>query len=163
MQDLTLDTEPARWQRPPSQATLALSGHLPASADLSLAALAALPRRELGPTQVNCFTGRPVANVRSLAGACLLDVLDAAGFSTQPRSQLKRCIVMGLGTDGYRAMFSWAELYNSDIGAGVLVLYERDGVPLDSTLGPLALISSNDRQLGPRHLRGLQGVHVQIL
>lgn len=147
----------------PASASLVVSGHLPHPRTLGLEALRALPRCELGPTQVNCFTGRPVASVRSMAGARLVDVLDGAGFSTQSRAQLKRCIVMGVGLDGYRAMFSWNELYNAGIGEGVLVLYERDGLPLDGALGPLSLISSADRQLGPRHLRHLQGIHVQMI
>lgn len=144
-------------------ASLMLSGHLPHPCTLLLGAIAALPRRELGPTQVNCFTGRPVVSVRSMAGARLVDVLDTAGFSTQPRSELKSCIVMGVGLDGYRAMFSWNELYNACLGEEVLVLYERDGAPLDGALGPLSLISAGDRQLGPRHLRHLRGIHVQMI
>lgn len=144
-------------------ASLVLSGHLPQPCTLDLDAITALPRHELGPTQVNCFTGRPVASVRSMAGARLVDLLDAAGFSTQPRGQLKRCIVLGVGLDGYRAMFSWNELYNASLGEDVLVLYERDGLPLDGAIGPLSLISAGDRQLGPRHLRHLQGIHVQMI
>ena len=162
MQDLTLD-ETAHAQAVALPATLTLNGHLPHPRTLGLHALRALPRREMGPTQVNCFTGRPVASVRSLAGTRLVDVLDASGFSTQPRWELKRCMVMGVGLDGYRAMFSWNELYNSALGEGVLVLYERDGLPLDGRLGPLSLISAHDRQLGPRHLLNLRGVHVQMI
>ncbi|MBS0454331.1 MAG: hypothetical protein JSS14_23785 [Proteobacteria bacterium] len=146
-----------------AEASLALSGHLPHPRTLDMSALTALARHELGPTQVNCFTGRPVATVRSMAGARLVDILDAAGFSTQPRGELKRCIVMATGLDGYGAMFSWNELYNASLGHGVLVLYERDGLPLDPALGPLSLISAHDRQLGPRHLRHLEGIHVRML
>lgn len=159
MQDTTLQATHAPASQAPARLTL--GGHLPAPATLGLDALRALPRVELGPTQVNCFTGRPVATVDSFAGARLVDVLDAAAFSTQPRSSLKRCVIMAIGADDYHALFSWSELYNTGIGAGVLVLYERDGARLPSSLGPLALISANDRQLGPRHLRCLRGIHVQ--
>ena len=72
-------------------------------------------------------------------------------------------MVIASGEDGYRALFSWCELYNADIGSGVLVLYERDGQALPAGVGPLSLISANDRQLGPRHLRHLQGIQVLLL
>lgn len=153
--------EPAHTQAAQPPARLTLGGQLPFPATLGIDELRALPRVELGPTQVNCFTGRPVASVDSFAGVRLIDVLEAAGFSTQPRSQLKRCVIMAVGADDYHAVFSWSELYNIGVGAGVLVLFERDGLPLSRSLGPLALISANDRQLGPRHLRCLRGIHVQ--
>ncbi|WP_143684750.1 molybdopterin-dependent oxidoreductase [Variovorax sp. KK3] len=163
MLDATLEMDQAQAPTTEAPATLTVRGHLPHPRTLGLEALAALPRREMGPTQINCFTGRPVTRVHSLAGVRLIDVLDASGFSTQPRSQLKRCVIAALGGDGYRALFSWCELYNADIGGGVLVLYERDGRPLPSGLGPLSLISANDRQLGPRHLRHLRGIQVEML
>src|SRR5262249_6215269 len=96
-------------------------------------------------------------------GARLIDVLDDVGFSSRPRSELKRCVVVARGADAYRAIFSWNELYNSTLGESVLVLYERDGRPLADDLGPLSLISARDRQFGPRHLRDLRALHVELL
>ena len=142
---------------------LALTGHLPRPHEFELDELIGLPRHELGKTEVNCFTGRPVVSAQSYAGARLIDVLDASGFSSQPRSRLKRCVVIARGLDGYQAIFSWNELYNAAIGDAALVVYERDGRPLNDQLGPLSLLSAGDRQLGPRHLRHLQTVHVQLL
>lgn len=142
----------------PQSVSLSVGGHVPRGRTYGLEDLLRFGRRELGPTQVNCFTGRPVASVGSYAGLSLLELLDDAGFSSQPRWQLKRCVIVAEGADDYQAIFSWSELYNSPIGAGVLVLYEREGQPLDEGLGPLSLISAHDRQLGPRHLRQLRSV-----
>ncbi len=142
---------------------LGIAGHLPRPCSFSIRTLQALPRHELGPTDILCFTGRPVAQVQSYAGARLTDLLDAGGFSEQPRSELKRCIVVAHGEDGYQAIFSWSELYNSAIGEKVLVLYERNGEPLDAHLGAICLISARDSRLGPRHLRGLFEVAVRKL
>lgn len=146
-----------------SAARLTLAGYLPEPQTLDLAAVRRLPRQALGPTRVNCYSGRPVAEVESYAGARLIDLLDAAGFSSMPRSECKRCVVIAGGADGYRAMFSWSELYNSTLGDGALVLYERDGRPLDEHIGPLSLISAHDTQLGPRHLRRLESIVVMQL
>jgi hypothetical protein len=129
----------------------------------SMDALKELPAHDLGPTEILCFTGRPVARVESYVGARLIDILDACGFSEQHRSQLKRCVVVAEGQDGYRAIFSWSELYNSLIGEKVLVLHEKNRRPLDPHLGRICLISANDARLGPRQLRGLCQVSVQML
>ena len=122
-----------------------------------------LDRHDLGPTQVLCFSGRPIAQVDSYVGARLVDVLDSCGLSERPRPELKRCVVCARGQDGYQAIFSWNELYNSAIGGKVLVLYQKNAEPLDAHLGAICLISANDARLGPRHLRGLSQVTVRML
>ena len=142
---------------------LDVTGLVPRPVVLTLAALERLPRHDLGPTQVLCYSGRPVAQVDSYVGARLVDVLDGCGLSERPRSELKRCVVVARGDDGYLAVFSWNELYNSTIGDKVLVLYEKNAEPLDAHLGRICLISANDARLGPRHLRGLLQVSVTML
>jgi len=60
-------------------------------------------------------------------------------------------------------VFSWAELYLSPIGDGVLVVYERDGAPLDDNEGRIALVSLKDTRPGPRHVKWLQSVELRVL
>lgn len=166
MQATAIDQAPLAGPHRPATAapsSLIVAGHVPHPCEFSLQALRRFEPVVLGATQVNCFSGRPVAALQSCTGVRLTDVLDAAGFSALPRSILKRCIVAAQGSDDYRAIFSWCELYNAAIGPQVLVLYERDGQALAERLGPLALLSAADRQLGPRHLRQLRSVIVQLL
>ncbi|MDY0744649.1 molybdopterin-dependent oxidoreductase [Paucibacter sp. R3-3] len=146
-----------------SAAALCVTGDVPNALSLDLAQLEALPHHALGPIDIACMTGRPVAHVDRYAGVRLTDVLDATGLAQLHRSELKRCIVVASGRDGYQALFSWCELYNSPIGAQALILFERNGEPLDDHLGPLALISAADTHLGPRHLRHLDGLAVRRL
>lgn len=141
---------------------LEVLGLVPRPGVLALPALQDLPRHDLGPTQVLCYSGRPVAQVDSYVGARLVEVLDACGLSERPRSELKRCVVVAQGNDGYQAIFSWNELYNSTIGDKALVLYEKNGAALEAHLGRICLISANDARLGPRHLRGLSQVVVKM-
>jgi len=142
---------------------LEVAGGVPRPGAFALDALRRMARHDLGPTQVLCYSGRAVAQVDSYAGVRLVDVLDACGFSERPRPELKRCIVAASGDDGYQALFSWNELYNSVIGEKVLVLYEKNGGALEPHLGALCLISANDARLGPRHLRRLERVAVTML
>lgn len=136
---------------------------LPRPGRFTVPDLQTMARHDLGPTQVLCFSGRPIAQVDSYAGARLVDVLERCGLSEWPRPELKRCVIRAQGGDGYQAIFSWNELCNSVIGEKVLVLYEKNAAPLDAHLGTLCLISAHDARLGPRHLRGLSQVTVQML
>ncbi|GAP34985.1 molybdopterin-binding protein [Piscinibacter sakaiensis] len=147
---------------PPGPALL-LAGALPRPGRWPPEALRQLGEREAGPFELQCFTGRPIGRLEAARGVRLIDVLDAGGFSMQPRALRKRCIVAAVAADGYRALFSWNELYNGPIGAGVLVIWAQQGQALAPPLGPLALLSAHDHRLGPRHLHGLERIEVHAL
>ncbi len=142
---------------------LVINGHVPFERAFSIATLKAMEQQRLGPIDVACLTGRAVARVESYAGVRLTDLLDATDLPRVHRAELKRCIVAATGHDGYQAFFTWSELYNSPIGAQVLVLLEREEQPLDGHMGQLALISAADIHLGPRHLRHLHSITVRLL
>jgi len=106
-------------------------------------------------------TGESSERKRSYTGVLLRDVLASAKPVEKQRHELRRSIVVAKATDGYLAVFSWAELFLSPIGDGVLVVFERDGAPLPESEGPLALVSLRDTQPGPRHVKWLQKVDIR--
>jgi hypothetical protein len=63
--------------------------------------------------------------------------------------------VLATASDGYEAVFSWAELFISPVGDSVFVVYERDGAPLADDEGRIALIVTTD-QRPVRHVKWLQ-------
>jgi hypothetical protein len=63
--------------------------------------------------------------------------------------------------NGYQAVFSWGELFNTAIGRGVLVAFERDAQPLREGEGRIALVSTEDERAGPRHVKWLHRIDVR--
>jgi DMSO/TMAO reductase YedYZ molybdopterin-dependent catalytic subunit len=104
--------------------------------------------------------GQEVAT--TVKGVSLAALVKRAGLVEPDRNSWKHTIVLAVATDGYSVAFSWPELVNTDVGAGVLVVYERDGKALDNGEGPIALVSAKDQRTGPRHVRWLQRVEVNI-
>jgi DMSO/TMAO reductase YedYZ molybdopterin-dependent catalytic subunit len=98
--------------------------------------------------------------VRHHTGVLLRDVLDKADIVEAARHDKRRTVIVATASDGYHAVFSWAELYLTPIGDGVLVVFEHDGKPLDDREGRIALVSVKDTHTGPRHVRWLQRVDV---
>ena len=95
-----------------------------------------------------------------MTGATLADVLNAAGFDKLDRHAQRKSAFIAIADDGYQAAFSWAEVFLNDSGAGMLVLWERDGKTLIAGEGPLALIALKDARTGPRHVKRLITVRV---
>jgi hypothetical protein len=89
------------------------------------------------------------------AGVLLRDVI-ASAPAYERRGRAQRWLTFeAVATDGYRAMFSWGELFNTDAAEHVLVIRARDGKLLDAAEGPLALRALGDTRPGPRHVRNL--------
>jgi DMSO/TMAO reductase YedYZ molybdopterin-dependent catalytic subunit len=99
----------------------------------------------------------------SVRGVRLTAILDRAALANKERFDWRHTIVLASASDGYKVSFSWAELFNTDIGAGVLVVFERDGRPLDDQEGNITLVSTRDQKTGPRHVRWLQRIEVRVL
>jgi DMSO/TMAO reductase YedYZ molybdopterin-dependent catalytic subunit len=103
------------------------------------------------------------AVARRYTGCLLRDVLERAHPIEKQRFDLRKSVVIATASDGYRAIFSWAELYLSPIGDGALVIYERDGLPLAEDEGKIALVSLRDTRPGPRHVKWLQSIELRTI
>ena len=106
-------------------------------------------------------SGKDGEQTRRYTGVLLRDVLTSAKPVEKERHDLRRSIVVATATDGYQAVFSWAELFLSPIGEGALVIFERDGATLPASEGPLALVSLRDTQPGPRHVKWLAKIEIR--
>ena len=121
-------------------------------------------RRELrlAPDEVRAITARRgKAEQGGYGGVRLVDLLAAAGIRDDAPLALRRTYVVAIATDGYPAVFSWGELFNSSVGANVGVATDRDGVPLREGEGAFTLISLFDTRPGPRHVKWLSRIEVR--
>jgi DMSO/TMAO reductase YedYZ molybdopterin-dependent catalytic subunit len=94
-------------------------------------------------------------------GIRLTEVLEEADIRQDERHALRRTYVIALAADGYQALFSWGELFNTPVGTRVLVAFERDGAPLRDGEGRIALVSLADERVGPRHVKWLTRIDVR--
>jgi Oxidoreductase molybdopterin binding domain len=94
------------------------------------------------------------------SGVLLRDVLARAVPADNNRAA-RTLVFEAVATDGYRAVFTWGEIFNSSAGDQVLIISAQDGRPLGAEQGPLALRALADLRPGPRHVRNLCGVVVR--
>jgi DMSO/TMAO reductase YedYZ molybdopterin-dependent catalytic subunit len=145
--------------------SLTVKGSVEREIALSLDDLKSLPVQRVDDIRTVSETGAtaPTEVTRHYVGCLLRDVLERAKPVEKGRFGFRRSVVIATASDGYRAVFSWAELYLSPIGDGVLVIYERDGAPLADDEGKIALVSLRDTRPGPRHVKWLQSVELRTL
>ena len=150
----------------PGPAALVVRGNVEHALTLSIDDLKQLPVQRIEDMRVVRPTGSAstVPEVtRRYTGCLLRDVLERAKPVDKNGLDLRNSVVILTASDGYRAVFSWAELYLSPIGDGALVVYEREGATLPPDEGPLALVSLKDIRPGPRHVKWLQSIELRVL
>ncbi|WP_431263958.1 molybdopterin-dependent oxidoreductase [Roseateles chitinivorans] len=117
--------------------------------------------------QIGTFTLKKEVEGReqstTVRGVRLAAVLERAGVVGKDRHEWKSMAVIATASDGYKVVFSWPELTNTDVGAGVLVIFERDGRALDDGEGRIALVSGRDLRSGPRHVKWLSKIEIKPL
>lgn len=136
------------------------------SKTVTVSGAVALPARysvlELGKME-----GRPVdfhvpeGHRRSYLGTPLRTLLVRARPAEPDPLALRQSFVVAKGTDGYFALFTWAELFLGTHGDRVWVVYQRDGEPLGDDEGQIALISQGDARPGMRYVKWLSEVRIQ--
>ena len=106
--------------------------------------------------------GEPAPRPRRYTGCLVRDLVAAAKpIEGRPRD-LRRSYLVVTARDGYQVVFSWAELFVSSVGERALVARARDGVPLERTEGPIALVSGADVSAA-RHVKALQSIELRTI
>jgi len=70
-------------------------------------------------------------------------------------------VIVLTASDGYKSVYSWNELFNSDIGNHVYLLTALNGKTLDQLDDRIAVVSLSDIFAGRRHLKGLTKIEVK--
>lgn len=93
----------------------------------------------------------------------LSDLIELAQPAFERRTDFKRVAIVAEGAEGYRALFSWAEVFNSPLGRGIVVAWHGPGSALPPNAGRFALLPRHDLATGPRYVRGLRSVEIHKL
>lgn len=142
--------------------SLEVSGMVRKPMTLDVDALRALPATEFGETPIFCGRAEPKHVVEGFRGVLLRDLLEAAEvIDDDVRHSRNYMYVVADAADDYKVLFSLHEIRNTAVGDGILVFYEKNGVPLDTGEGRIALISLADANRCNRHVRWLNSIEVR--
>jgi len=130
---------------------------------LSVADLRQMEVSEVRNLNMLCRTGKAKGTVESYRGVLLRTILDRADIILKEHYSPNWIYIALSSSEGYGAIFFWHEIYNTPVGEQAIVIFERNGKPLDQNEGEIAFISASDYRPGPRRIRYLQRVEVHEL
>ena len=117
-----------------------------------------LPQTQITTERRNQVSGATTATDSQgtvWSGVLLRDFLLKNGLETVPSRALRNTRIEIVATDGYRATFSWGEVFNSPTGSQILIITKQDGKALDLQEGPVSFRALSDIRSGARHVRNV--------
>ncbi len=118
---------------------------------------------ELNDLPIFCGTGDPKGRIASCKGVLLENVIRMAEVIREEDNDTKKTFIVLSTEDGYKTVFSWQEIFNTSVGGGVMVLFEKDGRPLSAKNGGLALVSAEDYFTGSRYVKRLASIEIRLI
>ncbi len=141
--------------------SVTVSGAVEHQLALGVDELRGFPPQQVGELPLVCQSGANVGKLENLKGVLLRDILEKAVVKAPGHNDTKKMVIIASASDGYKVVFSWSEVFNSPVGEGVIVFFEKDGLPLADDNGRIAMVSTRDTRTGAREVKWLQGIEVR--
>ncbi len=126
-----------------------------------IAAIKKMKQDNLGNISIKNHRGEEKYAVKAATGVLLKSFFDVAKITTEKPKQLSELYVVLVASDGYRNVYSWNEIFNTEVGNHIYVITSMDGKGMDEMNGAITVLSLGDMNGGARHLRGLEKIEVR--
>ena len=147
----------------PREYGLHISGRVISPVFLPWRHLLTMDALEIEGILMTCGDGDPKGYIGRCKGVLLADIINISQADIRDHNDTKKMVVVAAADDGYKAVFSWQEIFNTPNGEGIIVLLEKDGELLGDGHGGVDLLSSRDYFTGPRYVRNLQSLQIDIV
>jgi len=115
----------------------------------------------LGNVSIKNHQGETKYVAKKINGILLKTFIDSAGIHVDKPKDYSELYIVLTATDGYKNVYSWNELFNSEIGDHIYVLTGEDGKTMDQMESRIEVMSLGDYNSGRRHLKALSRIEVK--
>lgn len=139
----------------------AIQGKVITESIITMDSLNSYPLKTIGNIKVTDHTGKFKHQDDQLKGVLLKDILNHSQWLLTPHlfsSMYFTCI----GIDGYKVVYSWNELFNTEIGDNVYIVLEKNGIKADKLPSSIQMVSMLDYKTGRRYLHNLDKIVVSV-
>lgn len=98
--------------------------------------------------------------ITNIHGILLTDILKKSGIDEKSPRLFSEFYFTCIAVDGYKVVFSWNEIFNTEIGSQILIVTEADGKKENAMPDRILLLSAKDIATGRRYVKGLAKIIV---
>lgn len=115
---------------------------------------------ELKDVNVSC-SPKKEDKVKSAKAVLLRDILDSVAFDYEKSWLLNEFYFLFVAADGYKVVFSFNEIYNTEIGNNLYVVTEMEGKKMSEMENRILVLTTKDIKAGPRNMKWLSEIVVR--
>ncbi len=144
-----------------SSETLKIEGKVKAGTTFTIADLEMYPKVPINDQQLYNQAGQVKGTATNMKGVSLKTVLEGIAFEYDKPKELNEFYFVLVATDGYKVVFSWNEIYNSEAGNNFFIVTEMDGKPIREMDERILFIATADLKAGRRYIKALEKIQVK--
>ena len=145
---------------PPTD-TLYITGKIKNPVVFTLADLSKLPQSPVKDQTMYNHKGEIKETLTGIKGIPIKTLLASAEYIHDNPKVLNGFYFVFTASDGYKIVFSWNEIYNTEVGNNVFLITEMNGKKLNELEKRLFFVSTGDLKNGRRSMRGLKKIEVR--
>ncbi len=134
---------------------LTVTGAIKKELIYSIADLAKRAQDKLGDLVIRNHKGEPKDTVKGLKGILLKTLLDGVEMNVEKPKEYSEFYISLIATDGYKNIYSWNELFNTEVGNHIYIITEMDGKSMQQMEQRILVISLADFNTGRRLMKAL--------
>ena len=141
--------------------TLKILGKIKNEKTFTLIDLDTFPQKNIADVVITDQQWEIKRTIKNLKGILLKNVLEKIELQVENHKVLNECYFIFVASDGYKVVFSWNEIFNTDTGNNLFIITEMGGKKIKEMDERILFISTKDLITGRRYIKGLQKIIVQ--
>jgi len=129
---------------------------------ITIDSLNSYPINGIGDIKVTNHLGEFKHEDDQLKGVLLKDILSHTALNAGSPKLYSRFYFVCVGNDGYAVVYSWNELFNTEVGNHVFIILEKNGIKVDKLPESIQMTSAMDFKTGRRYLHNLDHIVVKM-
>ncbi len=138
-----------------------ITGKVTRELSVTISDLIAKGGQPIGNIAITNHRGEVKEEIKQVTGVALKPLLIKAGIITSKPHELSTFYFVCISADTHQVVFSWNELFNTEVGNNVYLITEKNGVKLKDMPERILLISKSDSLSGRRYLKNLKEIRVE--
>ena len=140
---------------------LKITGDIKAERIFRIADLEKMKPVDLGDVAIKNHKGEDKTPAKQIKGILVKSLLDSVEFVIEKPKELSEYYLVFIASDGYTNVYSWNEIFNTEIGNKLYILTEKDGKHMSDMDGRIQVLSMADFNTGRRYLKGLATIEIK--
>ncbi len=141
--------------------SLKVAGKIKTDKTFSLSELEAFPTVSITDITITNPKGEVKGIAKGLKGFLFKDLLNKIEILADTPKKLNEFYFVLIASDGYKVVFSWNELFNTQTGNTTFIVTESEGKKLNEMNDRILVVSTKDFITGRRYIKGLEKINVE--